>query len=164
MEDTRREATSDEAYRLDYNIGTAEELARLRAEVRPPKLMERPKESTRNAAAAAGPLKAAIAGMPVRYKVRIICVAGILVILVIAGHVVGGDGIKVGDCVTTFTNPLDDNSHIFKASCSNAPKGQYYKVLQVQDSTGGECSLGDTTFQDDPANKTYCLETVAGTP
>lgn len=163
-EDVRREPTPHEAYLLAHNIGTEEALTRLRAEVRPSKLPGTPKASAQDADAGTNPLKNAIANMPRRYKIRIIGAAVILILLAVVGHVVGGGGIKAGDCVTTFTDPLNDNSHIYKASCSKPPAQLYYKVLQVQDSTGGECIEGDTTFQDDPANKTYCLEAVVGTP
>jgi hypothetical protein len=110
-----------------------------------------------------GPVKAIIASLPLRYKLGAAGVAVALVLLAIVGHAIGGGGIKAGDCVTTFTDPLNDNSHIFKASCSSPP-AFYYRVLQVQDSTGGNCLAGDTTFQDDPANKTYCLAAASGAP
>lgn len=162
-QDIRREATSEEAYRLTYNIGTEEELARLRAEVRPRNLLGEPKGPPRHSAAEPSPLKTFISSIPLRYRIGAIGAAFALILLAVIGHVIGGGGIKVGDCVTTITNPLDDNSHIFEASCSNPP-ASYYKVLQVENGTDGYCAVGDTTFQDDPAGKTYCLETISGTP
>jgi len=124
---------------------------------------DRPAGPAGSAPAEPGPVKAIIASVPLRYKVGAVAVAVVLVLLAIVGHAIGGGGIKAGDCVTTFTDPLNDNSHIFEASCSSPP-ALYYRVLQVQDSTGGNCLVGDTTFQDDPANKTYCLESASGTP
>ncbi len=47
----RREPTPDEAYRLTYNVGTDEELARLRSEVKPPNLLGSPFPGTRASAA-----------------------------------------------------------------------------------------------------------------
>jgi hypothetical protein len=164
-EDTRREATPAEAYRLTYHIGTEEELARLRAEVKPPSLLGKPKGGPGRHSSPSEPsqAKAFIAAIPLRYRVRAIGAAVALILLAIVGHAIGGGGIKAGDCVTTITNPLNDNSHIFEASCSSPPSF-YYRVLQVRDSTGGFCAVGDTTFQDDPANKTYCLQSVASAP
>jgi hypothetical protein len=43
----RREPTPDEAYRLTYNVGTDEELARLRSEVKPPNLLGSPSPGAR---------------------------------------------------------------------------------------------------------------------
>jgi hypothetical protein len=162
-EDLRREATPDEAYRLTYNIGSEEELARLRAEVRPRNLIGTPKSPPRHSSAEPSPLKTLISSIPLRYRVGIVGAAVALLLLAIIGHAIGGGGIKAGDCVTTFTDPLNDNSHIFEASCSNPP-ASYYKVLQVQDGTNGYCAIGDTTFQDDPADKIYCLESMSGVP
>ena len=162
-EDLRREATPDEAYRLTYNIGSEEELARLRAEVRPRNILGNPKSLPRHSSAEPSPLKTFISSIPPRYRVGVIGAAVAVILLAIIGHTIGGGGIKAGDCVTTFTDPLNDNSHIFKASCSNPPAG-YYKVLQVQDGTNGYCAIGDTTFQDDPADKIYCLEAMSGVP
>ena len=162
-EDLRREATPDEAYRLTYNIGSEEELARLRAEVRPRNLLGTPKSPPRHSSAEPSPLKTFISSIPPRYRVGIVGAAVALLLLAIIGHAIGGGGIKAGDCVTTFTDPLNDNSHIFEASCSNPP-ASYYKVLQVQDGTNGYCAIGDTTFQDDPADKIYCLESMSGVP
>ena len=162
-EDLRREATQDEAYRLTYNIGSEEELARLRAEVKPRNLLGNPKSPPRHSSAEPSPLKTFISSIPTRYRLGVIGAAAALLLLAIVGHAIGGGGIKAGDCVTTFTNPLNNNSHIFEASCSNPP-ANYYKVLQVQDGANGYCAIGDTTFQDDPADRTYCLESMSGVP
>jgi hypothetical protein len=162
-EDTRREATPEEAYRLTYNIGTEEELTRLRAQVKPRNLLGEPKGPPRHSTAEPSPLKAFLSSIPLRYRIGVIGAALALILFAIIGHVTGGGGVKVGDCVTTITNPFNDNSHIFEASCSNPP-ASYYKVLQVQNGADGYCAVGDTTFQDDPADKTYCLEAAFGAP
>jgi hypothetical protein len=82
---------------------------------------------------------------------------GIVGILLIGGVVAGGSSIQAGDCVTTWTNPLNGNDHIDKASCSTA---NAQRVLQVQNTSDGECysvDEADATFQDEVTGKTYCL-------
>jgi hypothetical protein len=136
-QDMRREATSEEAYRLTYNIGTAEELARLRAEVRPRNILGEPKRPPRHSAAEPSPLKAFISSIPLRYRIGAIGAAFALTLLAAIGHVTGGGGIKAGDCVTTITNPLDDNSHIFEASCSSPPASYYQQQQLLRDPASG---------------------------
>ena len=48
---------------------------------------------------------------------------------------------------------------IKKVACTSDPGTALavQKVESVIDGSDGACSLGLTTFQDDPAGKTYCL-------
>jgi hypothetical protein len=99
---------------------------------------------------------------PIPFKVLVggaAAIAGLVAVLFFTG-VFSGSSIQAGDCVTTWTNPLDNNSHISTTSCST-PNAE--KVLQVQDTPNGYCSPfsgADTTFQDQVTNQTYCLGPV----
>lgn len=87
----------------------------------------------------------------------VIAIAGIVSVLVIVGVVTSPGSIRAGDCVTTWTNPLNGNDHIDKASCSG-PSAQ--KVLDVQNTPSGYCSPfsgASITFQDQVTGETYCL-------
>jgi hypothetical protein len=94
-----------------------------------------------------------------------IVVAGVLAILVIvaaiAGHAIASSSsIAVGDCV--LTNPsVVTGWDIKKTSCgaTNGTALEVQKVVSVQSGTDGQCEAGLTTFEDDPAGKTYCLTT-----
>lgn len=48
---------------------------------------------------------------------------------------------------------------IKKVACNSDPGSALVvqKVVSVQNGTDGQCDFGLTTFQDGPANKTYCL-------
>jgi len=77
----------------------------------------------------------------------------------IIGHAISsGSSIAVGDCVVTNPNVLT-GWDIKKVACSSNPGPALVvqKVLSVQDGSNGQCDYGLTTFQDDPAGKTYCL-------
>ena len=52
LRDMRRDPMPDEAYRLTFNVGTDEELARLRSEVKPPNMLGRPSVSPQASGAA----------------------------------------------------------------------------------------------------------------
>ena len=80
-EDLRREATPDEAYRLTYNIGSEEELARMRAEVRPRNILGNPKSLPRHSSAEPSPLKTFISSIPPRYRVGVIGAAVAVILL-----------------------------------------------------------------------------------
>jgi hypothetical protein len=67
---TRREATPEEAYRLTYNIGTEEELTRLRAQVNPRNLLGGLNGPPRHSAAESSPLKAFLSSIPLRYRIQ----------------------------------------------------------------------------------------------
>jgi hypothetical protein len=106
--------------------------------------------------------KAAVAVTPQR-----IIVAGILAVLVIVaaviGHAIASSGsIATGDCV--ITNPdVMTGWDIKKTSCgaTNGTALDVQKVVSVQSGPDGQCEAGLTTFDDHPANKTYCLATDA---
>jgi len=90
-------------------------------------------------------------------------VGGVVLILVIVAVVVGhaiasSDSIAVGDCVVTNPNVLT-GWDIKKVACGSNPGAalMVQRVVSVQDGSNGQCDYGLTTFQDDPANKTYCL-------
>jgi hypothetical protein len=90
-------------------------------------------------------------------------VGGLVLVLIIIGVVVGhaiasSSSIAVGDCVVTNPNPLT-GWDIKKVTCGSNPGTalEVQKVVSVQDGTNVQCDYGLTTFQDDPANKTYCL-------
>src|SRR5215469_18214747 len=63
---------------------------------------------------------------------------------------------QTGDCVVVGADS-SGNGIIQRASCQNPPP-DYDKVLRVLDSTNIACTVGDRTFIDGTANKTYCLE------
>jgi hypothetical protein len=94
---------------------------------------------------------------------RKIIIGGLVVILIIIAAVIGhavasSDSIAVGDCVVTNPNALT-GWDIKKVACNSSPGSALVvqKVVSVQSGSNGQCDYGLTTFQDDPANKTYCL-------
>lgn len=94
---------------------------------------------------------------------RKLIVGGLVVVLVIVAAVIGhaiasSNSIAVGDCVVTNPNPLT-GWDIKKVACNSNPGTALVvqKVVSVQDGSNGQCDYGLTTFQDDPASKTYCL-------
>jgi len=83
----------------------------------------------------------------------------VLIVAAIIGHgIASGSSIAVGDCVVTNPNVLTQWD-IKKVACNSNPSSalMVQKVVSVQDGSDGECGFGMTTFQDDPAGKTYCL-------
>jgi hypothetical protein len=189
VQDARREPTPEEVYRLSYDIGadgrnmSPEERAQLMREVKWPRANSAKQRGSdekagsrpdRQASPAPSGLEAFVKEMfpilrPVPFKILVggaVAIVGIVSILFIVGMVTGTSSIQAGGCVTTWTNPLDGNSHIDKASCSK-PNAQ--KVLEVQNTPDGSCnpiSGADTTFQDQVTGKTYCLgpDDAAGQP
>lgn len=94
---------------------------------------------------------------------RKLVIAGVVVVLAIVAAVIGhaiasSNSIAVGDCVVTNPSVLT-GWDIKKVACNANPGSALVvqRVVSVQDSSNGECELGLTTFQDDPAGKTYCL-------
>jgi hypothetical protein len=182
VQDTRRDPTPEEAYRLSYDIGadgrnmSPAEQAQLMREVKwPPARSANHCASDRGtngaprphrqAASAASGVEAFVKDMlpilrPVPFKILVggvVAIVGVVSILLIVGMVTGAGSIQTGDCVTTWTNPFNGNDHINKASCSEASA---QKVLEVQNTSDGSCSLiigAETTFQDQVTGKTYCL-------
>jgi hypothetical protein len=186
---TRRAPTADEIYRLNYDIGadgrnmSETERARLLREVNWPLTQPQATNSARGAAGPAGraqtgqpaaqrpgPAEAFVKEIfpilrPVPFRILVAgaaAIVGIVAVLIIVGVAIGGSSIKAGDCVTTWTNPFNGNSHIDKASCSDA---NAQKVIDVQNTPSGFCSFltgANTTFQDQVSDKTYCLGPAAG--
>lgn len=98
---------------------------------------------------------------------RKIIVVGILAVLVIVAAIIGhaiasSNSIAVGDCVMTNPNVMT-GWDIKKTTCgaTNGTALDVQKVVSVQSGTNGQCEAGLTTFEDDPAGKTYCLTTDA---
>lgn len=94
---------------------------------------------------------------------RKLILSGVVVVLVILAAIIGhaissGSSIAEGDCVVTNPNVLT-GWDIKKVACSSNPGTALVvqKVVSVQDGSNGQCDYGLTTFQDDPAGKTYCL-------
>jgi hypothetical protein len=94
---------------------------------------------------------------------RNLVIGGVIAILVIIAAVIGhaiasSDSISAGDCVVTNPNPLT-GWDIKKVACDSSPGSglMVQKVESVQNGSNGQCDLGLTTFEDDPASKTYCL-------
>ena|SRR5215467_6798953 len=94
---------------------------------------------------------------------RKLIIGGLVVVLVIVAAVIGhaissSNSIAVGDCVVTNPNVLT-GWDIKKVACNSNPGTALVvqKVVSVQDGTNSQCDYGLTTFQDDPAGKTYCL-------
>jgi hypothetical protein len=94
---------------------------------------------------------------------RKLIISAVAVMLVIAAAIIGhaissGSSIAVGDCVVTNPSVLT-GWDIKKVACSSNPGTALVvqKVVSVQDGSDGQCGYGLTTFQDDPAGKTYCL-------
>jgi hypothetical protein len=98
---------------------------------------------------------------------RKIIVAGVLAVLVIVAAIIGhaiasSSSIAVGNCVVTNPNVMT-GWDIKKTTCgaANGTALDVQKVVSVQSGTDGQCEAGLTTFEDDPAGKTYCLTTDA---
>jgi hypothetical protein len=94
---------------------------------------------------------------------RKLIVGGVVLLLVIVAAIVGhaiasSSSIAAGDCVVTNPSPLT-GWDIKKVACDSNPGPALVvqKVVSVQGGSNGQCDLGLTTFQDDPANQTYCL-------
>jgi hypothetical protein len=101
----------------------------------------------------------ALAAVPARKLIAMGLVALVVIMVVIVGHAVASsDSIAVGDCVVTNPDVLTEWS-IKKVACSSTPATDLtvQKVVSVESGSDGECDLGLTTFHDDPADKTYCL-------
>lgn len=90
----------------------------------------------------------------------IVVVVALVIVAAVIGKSLagGGESIAVGDCVQTSPNGLQ-SWNIAKVACSTQTNlgDPAYQVTSVQDGTSGYCPGGETTFEDDPANKTYCL-------
>jgi hypothetical protein len=105
---------------------------------------------------------AAAASRPAFPPRRIITVAVIVVLGIVAaviGHTIAaGSSIGVGDCVVTNPNVLT-GWDIKKVACNSNPGSALVvqQVVSIQSGSNGQCDTGLTTFQDDPSNKTYCL-------
>lgn len=94
---------------------------------------------------------------------RKLIVGGVIVVLIIVVAIVGhavasSNSVAVGDCVVTNPNVLT-GWDIKKVACNSNPGSSLVveKVVSVQSGSNGQCDIGLTTFQDDPASKTYCL-------
>jgi hypothetical protein len=101
--------------------------------------------------------------IPRRRLIATVIVAALLAVAAIIGHALAnGSSISVGDCVVTNPNVLT-GWDIKKVACNSNPGSSLVvrKVVSVQGSSNDECSPGLTTFQDDPAGKTYCLTDYA---
>jgi hypothetical protein len=90
-------------------------------------------------------------------------VAGVVLVLVIVAAIIGhavasGDSIVAGDCVVTNPNLLT-GWDIKQVACNSNPGSTevVQQVVSVQSGSDGQCDLGLTTFQDQPAGQTYCL-------
>jgi hypothetical protein len=100
-----------------------------------------------------------LGAIPARKFVALVLVALAVIAVAIVGHAVASsDSIAVGDCVVTNPDVLTDWD-IKKVACNSNPDSDLtvQKVVSVESGSDGECDLGLTTFQDDPAGKTYCL-------
>lgn len=99
----------------------------------------------------------------VTIPLRKLIVGGVIAVMVIVAAIIGhaiasSDSIAVGDCVVT--NPTAFTGWDIKKVACNVDPGSsllVQKVVSVQDGSNDQCSFGLTTFQDDPAGKTYCL-------
>jgi hypothetical protein len=90
-------------------------------------------------------------------------IGGLVVVLIIVAAIIGhaiasSNSIAVGDCVVTNPDVLT-GWDIKKVDCTSNPGTALavQKVVSVEDGSSGGCDYGLTTFQDDPAGKTYCL-------
>src|SRR5262245_11424819 len=97
---------------------------------------------------------------------RLIVLAVVVVLVIVAaitGHAISSaNSIAVGDCVVTNPNVLT-GWDIKKVACGSTtdPAMLVQKVVSVQDGSDGQCDYGLTTFADDPAGRTYCLNDYA---
>lgn len=111
-----------------------------------------------------------LAGQREPRHVRRLIVIGIIVAFVIVAAIIGhavssSQSIAVGDCVKT--TPIGvDNWSISKVACPASPNplSLTQKVTEVLNGSNANCYNGidATTFNDEPANKTYCLEPYLG--
>jgi hypothetical protein len=103
---------------------------------------------------------------PVTANPRRLIIVGVIVVGFIIAAVIGhaiaggsGSGIATGDCVETSPS-VTSGWDITKVSCNQQYNlgSSVYQVQSVLNGSGQSC-YGDseTTFNDDPANKTYCL-------
>ena len=98
---------------------------------------------------------------------RKLITAGVIAVLVIVAAIIGhaiasSDSIAVGDCVVTNPAVLT-GWDIKKVACNSNPGSglEVQQVESVQNGSDGQCDVGLTTFQDQPASKTYCLNTYS---
>lgn len=113
--------------------------------------------------AAAGPVPVLAAPPRPAIPLRKLVIAGVVVVLAIVAAVIGhaiasSNSIAAGDCVVTNPSVLT-GWDIKKVACNANPGSALVvqRVVSVQAGSNGQCELGLTTFQDDPAGKTYCL-------
>jgi len=91
-----------------------------------------------------------------------VVVVGLIVAAVIGHAIASGSSIAVGDCVQTSPS-VTSGWDIKKVDCNQqfGIGDSVYKVDTVLDGSNqsctGELAGSETTFNDDPANKTYCL-------
>ena len=158
--------TQEAAYAIDYGLDREGLRPEVRAEYDRIK-QERYFASTRAASAQQATARHPqhLAAKPPGGTVppRKLIISGVLVALVIVAAIIGhaissGSSIAVGDCVVTNPNVLT-GWDIKKVACNSSPGTALVvqKVVSVQDGSNGQCDYGLTTFQDDPAGKTYCL-------
>jgi hypothetical protein len=110
-----------------------------------------------------GPQPRPTPAIPVRKLIVVGAVVVLLIVVAIVDHVVtSGNAISAGDCVVTNPSVLTEWD-IKKVSCDSNPGSgvMVQEVISVQDGSNGQCGMGLTTFQDDPNNKTYCLEVLS---
>ena len=149
-EDYRRDPTPEEAYNLQFGLGDEEYLRKLRAEVKPPNLLGGRKGQINRTEPKPG------TGIKPRHIVTGL-IGVVVIISAIIGHsIASGSSIKAGDCVITNPNAITEWD-IKKVDCSSPPQAEYYQVMSVQGGSNGDCGADYTTFNDDPANRTYCL-------
>jgi hypothetical protein len=97
--------------------------------------------------------------IPPRKLIISAVVVALVIVSAIIGHAISsGSSIALGDCVVTNPNVLT-GWDIKKVACNSNPGTALVvqKVVSVRDGSNGQCDYGLTTFQDDPAGKTYCL-------
>lgn len=95
---------------------------------------------------------------PIRLVIGSLVVVFIIVAAIVGHAIASGSSIAAGDCVVTNANVLT-GWDIKKVACNANPRTALavQKVVSVQNGSNGECGFPLTTFQDDPAGKTYCL-------
>lgn len=157
--------TQEASYALDYGLDREDLKPQVRAEYDRLK-QERYFAATRAAGAQQPPQpqnQAPVTRPGGAMPPRRLIVSGVVVVLVIVAAVIGhaiasGSSIAVGDCVITNPNVLT-GWDIKKVACSSNPGTALVvqKVESVLPGSNGQCDFGLTTFQDDPAGKTYCL-------
>jgi hypothetical protein len=158
--------TQEAEYALDYGLDREGLRPEVRAEYDRLK-QERYFANTRTLSAQPPPAQHqqhSAAGPPVgTIPPRKLILRGVVVVFVVVAAIIGhaisrSSSIAVGDCVVTNPNPLT-SWDIKKVACSSNPGTALVvqKVVSVQDGSNGQCDYGLTTFQDDPASKTYCL-------